>query len=185
MIGAVKALDLPVCDDKPVKADKCTTKKAVSVGVHSRAGSQTLRNKPSKSLETNSAGKEAKKNKAGKVGSYAAQPLSFIPSGNMEGEIVELSTIKSIAPKDTGHTVKLVPNYVEHSAFEMHTTGFGSKMMAKMGYVEGRGLGKDCQGMAQPIQVFQRPKSLGLGAEVPEAHDEPPAMQSQPKAYYT
>ncbi|XVF34481.1 hypothetical protein REPUB_Repub18cG0062400 [Reevesia pubescens] len=47
-------------------------------------------------------------------------------------------------------------------AFEVHTKGFGSKMMAKMGFVEGGGLGKDGQGMAQPIEVIQRPQSLGL-----------------------
>ncbi|EPS60366.1 hypothetical protein M569_14436, partial [Genlisea aurea] len=50
-------------------------------------------------------------------------------------------------------------------SFERHTTGFGSKMLAKMGYVGGRrGLGKDGQGISEPIEVSQRPKSLGLGA---------------------
>ncbi|KAJ6743042.1 G-PATCH DOMAIN CONTAINING PROTEIN [Salix viminalis] len=50
-------------------------------------------------------------------------------------------------------------------AFEVHTKGFGSKMMGKMGFIQGGGLGKDGQGMAQPIEVIQRPKSLGLGVD--------------------
>ena len=37
-------------------------------------------------------------------------------------------------------------------------------MLAKMGFTEGSGLGKDKQGMAQPLQAIKRPKSLGLGA---------------------
>ncbi|KAI3790354.1 hypothetical protein L2E82_03330 [Cichorium intybus] len=41
-------------------------------------------------------------------------------------------------------------------------------MMAKMGYVDGGGLGKDGRGISEPIQVIQRPKALGLGAETPD-----------------
>ncbi|QCD80547.1 tuftelin-interacting protein 11-like [Vigna unguiculata] len=50
-------------------------------------------------------------------------------------------------------------------SFEEHSTGFGSKMMAKMGYMEGGGLEKNGQGMAQPVEVIQRPRSLGLGVK--------------------
>lgn len=50
--------------------------------------------------------------------------------------------------------------------FERHTTGFGSRMMAKWGFVgEGGGLGRADQGIAEPIRVVQRPKNRGLGAE--------------------
>jgi len=38
-------------------------------------------------------------------------------------------------------------------------------MMAKMGFIEGTGLGKDGQGIVQPIQAIHRPKSLGLGVQ--------------------
>jgi tuftelin-interacting protein 11 len=42
--------------------------------------------------------------------------------------------------------------------------GFAAKMMAKMGYVEGQGLGKDGQGRSGVIQVQLRPQGVGLGA---------------------
>ena len=43
-------------------------------------------------------------------------------------------------------------------AFELHIMGLGSKIMAKMWYVEGPGLSKDDQGVADPIKALQRPK---------------------------
>eukprot|EP01026_Neomeris_dumetosa_P030419 TRINITY_DN2434_c0_g1_i11.p1 TRINITY_DN2434_c0_g1~~TRINITY_DN2434_c0_g1_i11.p1 ORF type:complete len:377 (-),score=58.09 TRINITY_DN2434_c0_g1_i11:433-1563(-) len=51
----------------------------------------------------------------------------------------------------------------QFASFEKFTTGFGSRMMAKMGYVEGQGLGKDNQGRIEPLKPEQRPKRLGLG----------------------
>ncbi|KAK6136538.1 hypothetical protein DH2020_029713 [Rehmannia glutinosa] len=174
--------DFSFINGKPVKVDTHASNKAAKPGGHTPAGSQSFRKKPSKNLATNPNSKEAKKSKTGKVGSYAAQPLSFVSSGILNSDIVELQTTESNESKGTSHESKLETNAVEYGAFEMHTTGFGSKMMAKMGYVEGGGLGKDGQGVAKPIEVFQRPKSLGLGAEVPESNGSSINMQSQPKS---
>eukprot|EP00899_Mesostigma_viride_P015015 jgi/Mesvir1/23514/Mv18220-RA.1 len=50
--------------------------------------------------------------------------------------------------------------------FEQHTLGFGSRMLAKMGFKGcGSGLGKHQHGRSDPIGVVMRPKSLGLGAD--------------------
>ena len=50
-------------------------------------------------------------------------------------------------------------------AFEQHTTGFGSRMMARMGFVEGSGLGRESQGIVNPLVAVRRPRARGIGAE--------------------
>ncbi|XP_052198931.1 uncharacterized protein LOC127806022 [Diospyros lotus] len=107
----------------------------------------------------------SKKKRSGKTGLNAAQPVSFVSSGIMKSDTVETLAIDS---KGTNYTIqenKVESSSSKYGAFELHTTGFGSKMMAKMGFVEGGGLGKEGQGIAEPIEAIQRPKSLGLGAE--------------------
>jgi tuftelin-interacting protein 11 len=39
-----------------------------------------------------------------------------------------------------------------------------ARMMAKMGYTEGMGLGKDAQGITAPLEGKLRPKNAGLGS---------------------
>ncbi|XP_077986084.1 zinc finger CCCH-type with G patch domain-containing protein-like [Glandiceps talaboti] len=52
--------------------------------------------------------------------------------------------------------------------WEAHTKGFGSKMMAKMGYKIGEGLGKTSQGRLEPVEAEVLPagKSLDICAEL-------------------
>ncbi|GJY98641.1 G-patch domain-containing protein [Tanacetum coccineum] len=108
----------------------------------------------------------------GKATTYATQPVSFISCGIMESEPgVAIVAVDESKPRDQ------TAGSSSYCAFEMHTTGFGSRMMAKMGYVDGNGLGKDGTGISEPIQVNQRPKSLGLGAMAPET---PPPSDSTP-----
>jgi hypothetical protein len=53
-----------------------------------------------------------------------------------------------------------------YASFEKHTTGIGSKLLSKWGFEKGvhAGLGKQNDGIAEPIKVLTRPKGLGLGA---------------------
>lgn len=44
------------------------------------------------------------------------------------------------------------------------TYGLGAKLLGKMGYVAGKGLGSDGSGIAEPIQQKLRPQGVGLGA---------------------
>jgi tuftelin-interacting protein 11 len=47
---------------------------------------------------------------------------------------------------------------------KINTSSFGARMMAKMGYVEGKGLGKEGQGRNVIIEANLRPQGAGLGA---------------------
>eukprot|EP01018_Ginkgo_biloba_P039777 Gb_03734 [translate_table: standard] len=108
-----------------------------------------------------------------RVTDYAKQPMSFVSCGTMEPDnsivntcvssvsVAEVDCIasqsgSSFERKGSGSASKM-------GSFEVHTKGFGSRMMAKMGFVEGAGLGKDGQGIVQPLEAVKRPKSLGLG----------------------
>ena len=48
--------------------------------------------------------------------------------------------------------------------FEQHTKGFGQKMLERMGYVAGQGLGAQGQGISRPVEAKLRPQKAGLGA---------------------
>lgn len=67
--------------------------------------------------------------------------------------------------EEAGHPPMVQATALNYGDFERHTRGIGSKLMAQMGYLgEGTGLGKEKQGMAEPLKALQRPKKLGLGA---------------------
>ncbi|XP_065191169.1 zinc finger CCCH-type with G patch domain-containing protein-like [Sycon ciliatum] len=54
--------------------------------------------------------------------------------------------------------------------WEKYTSGFGSKMLSKMGYVAGHGLGKDLEGRVEPVKIEVLPPghSLDMCAEMRE-----------------
>lgn len=47
--------------------------------------------------------------------------------------------------------------------------GFGLKMLQKMGWTEGQGLGKDGSGIVEHVNIKKRADNLGLGAKI-DAH---------------
>lgn len=47
-------------------------------------------------------------------------------------------------------------------AWEAHTKGVGSKLMAKMGYVHGQGLGRSGEGRAEPVPIMLLPQGKSL-----------------------
>ncbi|KAI5022568.1 hypothetical protein ZWY2020_059298 [Hordeum vulgare] len=110
---------------------------------------------------------------------FAERPVSFVSSGTMVETVTEAVAVGSTAGDVSSE--KVVGSDSKLGTFETHTKGFGSKMMAKMGFIEGTGLGKDGQGILQPVQAIQRPKSLGLGVEfdseleAAKSRSEPPA----------
>jgi len=52
----------------------------------------------------------------------------------------------------------------KHGKTKINAGSFGARMMAKMGYVPGKGLGKDEQGRNIIIEANLRPQKVGLGA---------------------
>jgi G patch domain-containing protein 2 len=162
--------DFTVNNVKSVKRDQNRAKKAAKgSGLGPLEKSQSA---PSKSLKHSAnfrGSSEASRNRrSGKTVSYATQPVSFVSSGILQSDSVEINAVASNETNNISPENKGGASSSSYGAFEMHTTGFGSKMLAKMGFTEGSGLGKDGQGMAEPIEVIQRPKSLGLGAESSE-----------------
>ncbi|KAH9296938.1 hypothetical protein KI387_028620 [Taxus chinensis] len=102
---------------------------------------------------------------------YANQPMSFVSSGTMEPDCgIADTSVSCVNVTEVNYSASRLSSERKGSessskmgSFEVHTKGFGSRMMAKMGFVEGTGLGKDGQGIVQPIEAVKRPKSLGLG----------------------
>ncbi|KAL6973962.1 hypothetical protein U1Q18_028146 [Sarracenia purpurea var. burkii] len=161
--------DFAVNNVKSVKGNRNKGKKSAKGS--GLSPQEELRSGPSKSLNNSSnsrvTSEASKKKRSGKTVSYASQPVSFVSSGIMQSNTLEIGNINSKETHDTFQE-NGVGSSSKYGAFEVHTTGFGSKMMAKMGFIEGGGLGKDGQGIVDPIEAIRRPKSLGLGAESSE-----------------
>ncbi|GAQ80366.1 hypothetical protein KFL_000520390 [Klebsormidium nitens] len=98
--------------------------------------------------------------------SYASQPMDFVASGVIRADAVLAETV--VAESASRERVERGGATVvsEHfGRFEQHTTGFGSRMLARMGFEPGQGLGRQGEGIAEPVQAEVRPRALGLGAQ--------------------
>lgn len=82
----------------------------------------------------------------------------FVPSSANEPVLKESNNRNASPPR----------NKPQPSAFKgtgkINAKSFGARMMAKMGYVEGKGLGKEGQGRNVIVEANLRPQGVGLGA---------------------
>ncbi|KAJ4846798.1 hypothetical protein Tsubulata_014115 [Turnera subulata] len=165
----------------PSAADKVRLQKLIGAANEDSDFAVVERSNSKSANADRSKKKNTMRGSGGKRASFAKQPVSFVSSGLMESETAETHVVEDKEANGTDEG-KDPSSSGKVGAFEEHTRGFGSKMMAKMGFVEGGGLGKDGQGMAAPIEVVQRPKSLGLGVDFSNVSPNGDSVKSKPES---
>lgn len=94
-----------------------------------------------------------------------AGPIGGMPTSFGESILRAADRRREEATKRaSGSGRKEDPRVAEIGSFERHTKGIGMKLLQKMGFVQGQGLGKQNQGNSEPILAQVRKKKLGLGA---------------------
>uniref|UniRef100_F6SXR8 Tuftelin-interacting protein 11 n=1 Tax=Equus caballus TaxID=9796 RepID=F6SXR8_HORSE len=77
-------------------------------------------------------------------------------------------------------------SFMDFGSWERHTKGIGQKLLQKMGYVPGRGLGKNAQGIIKPIEAKQRKGRGAVGAygseRTPQSLQDFPVVHSKEEA---
>eukprot|EP00116_Pleurobrachia_bachei_P001896 sb/3462158/ len=91
--------------------------------------------------------------------SSSTRGISFISSrSTLEDEKKKAKPQKVVSGKNDGRVSK------DYASWEKFTTGAGSKLMAKMGYIPGQGLGKSGKGVVEPITAHLRKgRNAGMG----------------------
>lgn len=81
-------------------------------------------------------------------------------------------TAIDIAPSPTSMTVDndgkkmLEMGGMQNMAWAADTSKFGFKMLVKMGWTAGKGVGKDLQGQATHVKIARRSENLGIGCSL-------------------
>ena len=90
-------------------------------------------------------------------------PLPLIPAGAAKKPASgKLATSKKKKKQPALSRAQVKPMDREFGNWERHTTGFGSKMLAKMGWRQGSGLGSGGEGIVNPVRAVSH-KEFGKG----------------------
>ncbi|KAG0173477.1 Tuftelin-interacting protein 11 [Apophysomyces sp. BC1034] len=97
-------------------------------------------------------------------------------SGSMANSMGPNFTLGTDSPKATPRATEKIPKSREASStpppaalaadfakFNKFTKGFGKKMLEKMGWSLGKGLGAGGEGIINPVETKQRPARMGMG----------------------
>ena len=79
--------------------------------------------------------------------------VSFVSSSTTLDEEKKVGKSQARTKNTVRHDGRLNKDY---ASWEKYTTGIGSKLMAKMGYEPGKGLGKEGQGLVEPVRAHLR-----------------------------
>ena len=112
-----------------------------------------------------------------------AGPIGGMPTSFGESILRAADRRREEATKRaSGSGRKEDPRVAEIGSFERHTKGIGMKLLQKMGYQKGKGLGRGNKGIAAPVEAKLRPKVVGLGFGEPqeEAPKEPEPVRKKP-----
>jgi hypothetical protein len=104
-----------------------------------------------------------------------SEPITIVPrdflTGSYISEVKTQSSSAAAAPPSMSspsldHPQEALPpsskkTHSEIAQWEKHTKGFGLRMLQKMGYAKGDGLGKNGDGIAKPIEVSKRSQTQG------------------------
>jgi tuftelin-interacting protein 11 len=114
------------------------------------------------------------------LGSNAGTPLGrgFVPSSENNPILLNDDDAQDSTPRVVRPSAFSTPskgrggNKGGGGATPVNGMSFAARMMAKMGYKEGQGLGKEGQGRSGVIEVTLRPQGVGLGAVAEKSKQE-------------
>ncbi|XP_057379751.1 uncharacterized protein LOC130702101 [Daphnia carinata] len=111
------------------------------------------------------------------------QPVGFVKGGVQQqlegGEIIEINNnpVSSSTSAENASSEPRTNPLGEFGEWEKHTKGIGAKLLLKMGYKPGHGLGKSLQGRSQPVEAKVRKGRAAIGSEELPPLQPPPRYQ--------
>ncbi|KAI9919074.1 hypothetical protein PsorP6_011673 [Peronosclerospora sorghi] len=82
---------------------------------------------------------------------------------------VNLSTFSSLEETEEAGKKMVALGGMQNMAWASDTSKFGFKMLVKMGWSAGKGVGKDLQGQASHVKIARRSNNLGVGCSLKQA----------------
>lgn len=106
----------------------------------------------------------------------------FVPS-SAQAPILKVQEQETTTPRISRPSAFSTPNSNRKNGrgTPVNANSFAARMMAKMGYKEGQGLGKEGQGRSGVIEVQLRPQGAGLGAVAEKTKQEKEEEKRQAK----